>query len=569
MRVLRFASVLLLSGFVASATAQLLPTPITATVINFDDIPGASDLGTVPTPVLDPAQYANQGVVFTGFGNSGGIVVDFNFVGGGPPTLAVSLPNVLGFIGIASTAQGGLAISPETLSFFPPITSLQFDATTFNISCGANQEVLKIDAFDANGVSLGTQSVPLPLIPDNPPPDFQQGITLSATFPSPASKVVVAATSLCGLSPQLQLEAWSMDNVAFVSLPAGASKCTQEALDAAGKKAKAEASCNAKALQNGVPVDPACIQKAVDNFNKGFAKAQAAGDCQTDTDGPTVEASVDTLIFNAINLVTNGSPGPDVCFGKKLTSIGKKAQSITKCYSKAAKSGVVADEACGEKAANSFNSALKKCGTPTQLLPVESLIDQFGSQLNRSLSIPTTTTTTTTTSTTTTTTAPPLGEHLSFTTTPGTANCGQVFAPADPPFSGELISDSRWAPSSSTSASAASTSVVETRRSRPQIPENATTILNTDGTTLTASFGTSRADCSRGPESSAHCTQPTGHLVHERRRLRRGSDRLCSGCQLLLRSAGPRSTASRRPASSIPSRRTPVAPSISPPASRA
>ena len=514
MRVLRFASVLLLSGFVASATAQLLPTPITATVINFDDIPGASDLGTTPTPVLDPGQYANQGVVFTGFGNSGGIVVDYNFVGGGPPTLAVSLPNVLGFIGIASTAQGGLAVSPETLSFFPPITSLQFDVTTFNISCGATQEVLKVDAFDANGVSLGTQSVPLPLLPDSPPPDFQQGITISATFAAPgASKVVVAASSLCGLSPQLQLEAWSMDNVAFVSQPAGASKCTQEALDAAGKKAKAEASCNAKALQNGVPVDPACIQKAVDNFNKAFAKAQAAGDCQTDTDGPTVEADVDTLIFNAINLVTAGSPGPDVCFGKKLTSIGKKAQSITKCYSKAAKSGVVADEACGQKAANSFNGSLKKCGTPTQLLPVESLVDQFGSQLNRSLSVPTTTTTTTTTSTTTTTLPPPLGEHLSFTTTPGTANCGsgQLSTPPDPPLSGELDSDLVGTKIVDLGLGCLYIGGGNSAIAASNIPENATTILDTsDGSTLTASFGTGRADCSKGPQSSAHCLNSPG-----------------------------------------------------------
>ena len=201
---------------------------------------------------------------------------------------------MLGFIGIASTAQGGLATSPETLSFFPPITSLQFDVTTFNISCGAKQEVLKVDAFDANGVSLGTQSVPLPLLPDSPPPDFQQGITISATFAAPgASKVVVAATSLCGLSPQLQLEAFSIDNIGFVPEPAAASKCAQEAIDAAGKKAKAEATATRRRSQNGVAVDPACIQKAIDTFNKGFAKAQADGDCPTDTDGPTVEGAVD------------------------------------------------------------------------------------------------------------------------------------------------------------------------------------------------------------------------------------------------------------------------------------
>src|SRR5262249_13482581 len=40
-----------------------------------------------------------------------------------------------------------------------------------------------------------------------------------------------------------------------------------------------------------------------------------------------------------------------------------------------------------------------------------------------------------------------------------------------------------------------------------QIPENATTIFNTDGTNLAASFGRGTRDCSRGPEATKHCVQ--------------------------------------------------------------
>src|SRR5262249_4632164 len=144
-----------------------------------------------------------------------------------------------------------------------------------------------------------------------------------------------------------------------------------------------------------------------------------------------------------IQTVTNGQPGPDQCFAKKLTAIGKKAQKFASCFSKAAKSGVQVDNACGNKAASSFNGSLKACGTPTQLAPIEGQIDAFGIALTRAVTVPTTTTTTTTTSTTTTTLPPPLGQHLSFTTAVGTSDCTLNPGNGEPaaPFSGELDSD--------------------------------------------------------------------------------------------------------------------------------
>jgi hypothetical protein len=418
----------------------------------------------------------------------------------------ISRPNNLYFVSAFPVVTGGLAQTPETLSFYPPILSFQFDTGSLGADCGGTS-IVHAQGFDASNVSVGTASVTASL----------EGNTLAITFSAPASKVVVTSSHTCGPPGSLffGVEVFSMDNIAFVPEPAAASQCAQAIIDAAGKKAKAEASCNAKALQNGVPVDPACIQKASDAFTKAFTKAQTKGDCLTIFDEGSTEAAVDTFIASAVQAVAGTSPGPDVCFGKKLTAVGKKGQSIAKCFSTAAKKGVVPDPNCGTKAANSFNGALKKCGTPTQLGPVEAIVDQFGVSLNRSLTVPTTTTTTAPETTTTTTTLPPpLGEHLAFTTTAGTANCGNggLSSPPDPPFSGELDSDT-----------AGTTKITDlglgclyigggSATVAPSlIPEGATTILDSsDGTTLTASFGTGRADCSRGPESATHCiTDPT------------------------------------------------------------
>ena len=481
-------SLLILAALVRSAAAQLVPPPLTATVINFDELAGCASL---PCPLFPPDTYSSLGITITGFGQNGATVFDAE-----TSSYLISPPNALFFFSVFPLSSGGLMKPPETFSFYPPVQSLQFDTATFT-GCDL---IVNVQAFAPNGASLGvTPTVPV-----------EGGVTLSLAFPPPGAQRVLITdvpNPVCGTPG---LEAFSIDNIAFVTLPGAASRCAQSALDAAGKKAKAEASCNAKALENGVAVDPACIQKAVDTFDKSFAKAQSLGDCATDTDGPTVEASVDGFISGAIALVTGGSPGPDICFGKKLTAIGKKAQSFTKCSSKAAKSGTTVDEACAQKAAQSFNSSLKKCGTPTQLAPVEALIDQFANALARSLTVPTTTTTTTTTSTTTSTTAPPLGQHLTFTTAAGTANC--TLPTPDPPLSGELDSDAA-ATTKIADLGAGCLYIGGGAAAIPPsiIPENAASILDSsDGTNLTASFGTGPADCTRGPAATQHCiTDPT------------------------------------------------------------
>ena len=489
-------AVLLAAVMVPGAGAQVLPPSPAQTIVNFDDIPGAIDILSIPAPL--GTEYVSRGLTFAGFGQNGGGVLG---TGAGLPNPEISPPNFLIFLSAFSMQNGGLIQSPETLSFYPPVATLQFDIGTLGFECDGTM-VLNTSAFAPGGAPLGTTSTVVPL----------EGGTLTFSFPaSGAERMVLTSSHTCGPPGSLffGVEVFTVDNVAFSFVASPASKCDQSILDAAGKKAKAKTACYAKAVQNGVPVDDACLQKATDQFTKAFAKAQEKGDCLTDADVATVEGQVDTFVANANTAVNGGAPGPDVCSAKKLTAAGKKAADVIKCHSTAAKKGATVDLDCGTKAGQKFTSSLKKCGTGSQLVPLETVIDTFASDVARTVTVPTTTTTTTTTSTTTTTTAPPLGQHLSFTTTAGTANCGSAMfsTPADPPLSGELDADA-----------AGTTKLVDlglgclyigggnSMIPGSQIPENATTILDSsDGSTLTASFGTGRADCSRGPEATQHC----------------------------------------------------------------
>jgi hypothetical protein len=468
------AGVLILGGLCRSASAQIIPPPITSTFVGFEEVFGAPDaLSMLPLTT----EYVDRGVIFSGFPaeNGGGIFAAAN---GLPETEG---NNVMLFVSAFPLLNGGLPQTPEILNFYPAITAFQFDTGTVGIDCSdpdaglATTMVLTVQGFGPGGALVGSVTHPVVI----------QGSTVQISFPSPVEQVIITSSHTCGPPSFLfhGVELFTVDRVSFTPVASAANKCAQSSIDAAGKAAKAEAACYAKALQKGTPVDAACLQKGSDNFNKGFTKATAKGGCLVpDADPGSVQGSVDAAIQNAIQIVTNGAPGPDECFAKKLNAVGKKMQAFTKCFSKAAKAGEQVDEACGQKAAASFNGSLKACGTPTQLGPVESAIDTFGVALSRALTVPTTTTTTTTTSTTTTTNPPPLGQHLSFTTVAGTSDC------TINPGNGESL-----------------------------IPENATTILNSsDGTTLVASLGTSRADCSTGPQATKHCVNnPTAECTSD------------------------------------------------------
>src|SRR5262249_30637412 len=227
MTIPRFVSVLALAALASRATAQLVPPPLTATVVNFDDLVGCTDiLSCLPIP---PDTYNSLGITISGFGQNGAIVFDAT-----TSSYGISPPNVLFFFSAFPLANGGLIKGPETFTFYPPVQSLQFDTATFT-GCDL---LVTASAFAPDGTVVGNASIA----------PVEGGVTHAFTFPPPGAQTVLitdAPNPVCGI---VGLEAFSIDNIAFVSVPGGVgSTCAQGEIDAAGKKAKAEASCYSKA----------------------------------------------------------------------------------------------------------------------------------------------------------------------------------------------------------------------------------------------------------------------------------------------------------------------------------
>jgi len=107
------------------------------------------------------------------------------------------------FASIFPVVTGGLAQSPETLSFYPTITSVQFDASTLGADC-AGRSIVTVRGFAPGGSLLASSTTPIPT----------DGITLALTFPAPgADTVVVSSSHTCGEPGTIfdGVEVFSMD----------------------------------------------------------------------------------------------------------------------------------------------------------------------------------------------------------------------------------------------------------------------------------------------------------------------------------------------------------------------
>jgi len=86
----------------------------------------------------------------------------------------------------------------------------------------------------------------------------------------------------------------------IAAIPTGADddsrKCASAKERAAGKEAKALATCAAKGAADNSSPDPACVTKARDNYDLGFAKAEAKGGCALTGDADAVELLVDAYL---------------------------------------------------------------------------------------------------------------------------------------------------------------------------------------------------------------------------------------------------------------------------------
>ncbi len=127
---------------------RVAPPPAGATVIDFDGM-------TQPCLFLNTTrlttEFAAQGVTFAGpGGNDGGAVIDQcgNF-----GVADHSSPNFLAFNTIAVLSDGGTPQGPETLTFSPPVDSVQINAGV------PRAGTIQLECFDSGAVSLGSDSL--------------------------------------------------------------------------------------------------------------------------------------------------------------------------------------------------------------------------------------------------------------------------------------------------------------------------------------------------------------------------------------------------------------------------
>jgi hypothetical protein len=136
----------------SQAALTVIPPPPGAIVINFDD--AAQPCLFAQTTALRDA-YAGLWVFFTGpAAKDGGGILDQC---GGFGVSGHSPPNFLAFNPLSSFSDGGIPRSPETITFITGARHVQVNAGS---SSGAGQ-IVTMEAFDAGGSSLGTDSLTL------------------------------------------------------------------------------------------------------------------------------------------------------------------------------------------------------------------------------------------------------------------------------------------------------------------------------------------------------------------------------------------------------------------------
>jgi hypothetical protein len=83
--------------------------------------------------------------------------------------------------------------------------------------------------------------------------------------------------------------------------PTPGEKCAVAKLKAAFKKMAKKAACNEKAVAANVPVDPACLAKAEQDFAAAFQKAEGKGGCATTADAAAIEGKVNACVADVVN----------------------------------------------------------------------------------------------------------------------------------------------------------------------------------------------------------------------------------------------------------------------------
>jgi len=167
-------------------------------------------------------------------------------------------------------------------------------------------------------------------------------------------------------------------------------KCASAKLKAYGKDVVAKLKCYEKAVLKGVALDPACITKAETKTTDAFNKAELKGGCATEG-APATDLSAalqrNNDYLDAISAALAPNPGPNKCQATKLKEVGKLANKLFGCESKAAaKNGKVDQAKCVDKNVQKTIAAFAKaelkppCDTTgdgvTSALGVKGIVEQ-------------------------------------------------------------------------------------------------------------------------------------------------------------------------------------------------
>jgi hypothetical protein len=220
------------------ATAAVIPAPITANLVNFDNIPGATE---IPYPGPLTTELVFEGVIFSGFGRNGGAVLGTGEIIGLPE---ISPPNFLVSVSAFPMANGGLPQSPEFIDFYPPITSMQFDTGTAGIDCQGTM-VLTVQGFRC-GRRVGRKRHGT---------GARRGRDGTAQLLGPASRVAITSTHTCGPPGFLfhGVELFTIDNLSFTPVASAASKCATDR----DRRRRQEGQGRGELLLQGAPEGPA------------------------------------------------------------------------------------------------------------------------------------------------------------------------------------------------------------------------------------------------------------------------------------------------------------------------
>ena len=313
----------------------------------------------------------------------------------------------------------------------------------------------------------------------------------------------------------------------LLEVPTLPNTCQGAKLKAAAKKAKCLLGVYSTAAKKGSAPDATKLQKCRDALTKAFTKAEAKPPCNTTGDANNVETTIDdfaTSVNGALLPTTTTSPTTTTT-GATTTTTG--ATTTTTSGPPPRRRGHYHDDGATTTTTGATTTTTGATTTTTGATTTTTgatttttgaTTTTTGATTTTTGATTTTTsgaTTTTTTSTTTTTTA--VFAHLVTTNVTGTSFCGGAGLSPGPsaPFGGAIFSDTACTTANKLSDLGLACLDIGggNATSVPPGPvvDGASNVFDISGSTLLASNGTGKFDCTKGAGPGKHCIGPTNN----------------------------------------------------------